>query len=110
MQPWRNREWVRVLTVLDLRSVAEEIMGLLTKAAFAAPFVLALPAVQAVSAQELLRGLDMTSPRMTEAEMSREEVVATLNSARGGKTADLSRKSLRACLTISPLSVPKLSC
>jgi uncharacterized protein YjbI with pentapeptide repeats len=44
-------------------------------------------------AQDMMRGLDLTSPAMTQAEMSRADVVAALAAARG-KPLDLTGKRL----------------
>jgi hypothetical protein len=58
---------------------------------------LALAPVFAADAQDPMRGLDLTSPDMTTAEMTRAQVEAALKMAPGGRGADFAGKRLSAC-------------
>lgn len=60
----------------------------------AAPIILALIPTHHAAAQSAMSGVALDSPAMTEAEMTRDEVVAAVKAASPGNPVDLSRRKL----------------
>ena len=61
------------------------------------------------SGQDMMRGLDLTSPRMTEAAMTRAEVKALLARATKAEPADLSRAELNGLGRLPATRLPGLA-